>query len=103
MDYKIIISEKAENDLRNIFYYNAIDLQNPRYATRIYQKLLENIADLSFVPERFRSCLNTVYHDEISLRVMIVDKYKVIYLVNKIDCTVTIYYIIPNKLDTVGI
>lgn len=96
MDYKIIIITEAKYDLRNIFYYYSFKFQNDHYAMKIYKKLVDSIKSLSYMPERYR-LYDEITHTDIALRVMIVDKYKVFYHVDKVKKVVTIYHIFSSK------
>ncbi|MCD7892693.1 MAG: hypothetical protein LUG60_03235 [Erysipelotrichaceae bacterium] len=62
---------------------------NVKYATRLKNKLMNNIESLSFMPERYRLYDEQMYADT-DLRVMVVDKIKNV---------VIIYHIFSNKSD----
>lgn len=79
MNYKVQLTETAENDLRGIFEYIAFDLQSIQNAAGQLDRLEQSIISLNHMPERFR-----VYEKEPwssrNLRIMPVDNYLVFYI-----------------------
>lgn len=54
MNYKVQLTETAENDLRGIFEYIAFDLQSIQNAAGQLDRLEQSIISLNHMPERFR-------------------------------------------------
>ena len=54
MSYEIIISNKAQEDLREIFAYIAYGLQSRINATRQIDRIEKEIMSLSEMPERYK-------------------------------------------------
>ena len=54
MSYEVIISDKAQADLREIFAYIAYGLQSRINATRQIDRIEKEIMSLSEMPERYK-------------------------------------------------
>ncbi len=54
MKYKIILTEQADNDLRGIYEYIAINLQSPENAKGQLNRLELKILSLEEMPKRFK-------------------------------------------------
>ncbi len=96
MNYTIIVSKQAESDLNSIYHYIAFNLANPNIADKICGNLINAMADLEFMPERFRLYDKEPWHS-IGIRIMPFKNYKVIYYVDKRHKKVIIYNICNNK------
>ena len=79
MNWDIEIADAAYEDMRNIFYYIANELQSPDDARNVIRRILAEIATLNEMPNRFRS----YPHEPLSskgVRVMDVGNYCVYYI-----------------------
>ena len=54
MKFEVELAEKADRDLRNIFFYIAVDLSAPENAERQINRLWDAILSLDELPERYR-------------------------------------------------
>lgn len=79
MNYEVRLTTEAENDLRGIFEYIALDLQSVQNAVGQLDRLEQGIASLSRMPERFRLYEKEPWHSR-NLRIMPVDNYLVFYI-----------------------
>ena len=75
--YEVLWSETAENDLLKIIEYIAQD--SPSNALKILEKIKEQVADLSFFPEKCR-IVPELYNQGIALyREMVISPWRVQY------------------------
>lgn len=58
MTYDVRFTAEAEDDLRGIFKYIAVNLQSVRTAAGILERLENSINTLAELPERFRAFEN---------------------------------------------
>lgn len=98
MIYKIIFSEQAEADLRNIFEYIAFELQSPENASGQLARLETSILNLDQMPERFRKYENEPWHSR-GLRIMPVDNYCVLYIPDSEKTLISIVRIMYGGRD----
>lgn len=57
MNYEVLISSSAQEDLDGIIKYISMTLAAPVAASNLYQKIQEAIVSLSDYPEAFALCL----------------------------------------------
>lgn len=95
-EYKVLISEIAENDINNILNYILYELRNKSSAINLNKKLKEAILSLSKMPERHKK-VNDVYLAKKGLRTIIVDNYIIFYYVTEEDLTVNIIRVLYNR------
>lgn len=91
---KVIITERAKNDLLELFDYNVKISLN--YAIEVDKKIRSSIKQLELSPYIGR------YVNEISdrhYRERICEKIRIIYFVSEKDCTVFIRYIFNARHD----
>ncbi len=81
MIYTVLISDRAEADLQDIFLYIAYNLRVIENAFAQLNRLEKAIKGLAEFPERFRKYQNYAYSSR-NLRVMPVDNYLVFYTVD---------------------
>ena len=75
--YEVLWSETAENDLLKIIEYIAQD--SPNNALKILKKIKNQVADLSFFPEKYR-IVPELYDQGITLyREMVISPWRVQY------------------------
>ncbi len=79
--YTVIISERAEQDLRDIFLHIAYTLESGGNAEGQLKRLEEAIKKLTEFPERYKKYKSDLHTDR-NLRVMPVDNYLVFYVVD---------------------
>lgn len=89
MKFRIELSEQADKDLRNIFFYIAINLYSPDNAKRQLDRLIKGIASLDEMPERYRRYEEEPWYSR-GLRVLPIDNYVVLYIPNIEDRAVEI-------------
>ena len=56
MNYKIVLTPDAQNDLNDIFKYIAFDLQSFQNATSQLDRIEKAVKSLEQLPSRFRLC-----------------------------------------------
>lgn len=79
MNWDVEIADAAYEDMRNIFYYIANELQSPDDARNVIRRILAEIATLNEMPNRFRSYPREPLSSE-GVRVMDVGNYCVYYI-----------------------
>ena len=79
MNWDVEIADAAYEDMRNIFYYLANELQSPDDARNVIRRILAEIATLNEMPNRFRSYPREPLSSE-GVRVMDVGNYCVYYI-----------------------
>ncbi len=79
MKFEVELSEKADRDLRNIFFYIAIDLCVPDTAEKQLKRLWDAMRSLDELPERYRRYEDEPWHSR-GMRVLPVDNYVVLYI-----------------------
>ena len=89
MIYEVEVSEQADNDLRGIFEYIALELQSPENASRQLDHLEEQILSLDTMPERYRKYEKEPWISR-GLHVLPVDNYVVLYISDSNKKVVTI-------------
>ena len=98
MNYRVIVSEQAESDLKDIYSYICNDLKSEKSADKVVLRLQNIMTSLSATPEYFR-----VYPVEPwtsrKIRFVPVDNYIVFYLVKDVDGEVWITRIVYGKRD----
>ncbi|OPH54689.1 plasmid stabilization protein [Paenibacillus ferrarius] len=94
--YRLVITELAETDLRNIADYIANELLEPTTARKMIAKIAEAAFQLELMPFR-----NGLVRDErlaaYGIRHILVDSYIVFYVISEKEETVTIIRILYGK------
>lgn len=98
MNFSIVMTPPAQDDLREIFKYIAFDLQSVQNAAGQIDRLEKAIASLNTMPERFRVFDKPTWRER-NLRIMPVDNYLVFYIPSHDDCTVTVLRIMYGGRD----
>lgn len=98
MKFEVNISERADNDLRDIFLYIAVDLHSPVNAERQVNRLLKEIKSLDEMPERYRRYDEEPWLNR-GLRKMPVDNYVVLYLSDLENKTIQIVRVVYGGRD----
>lgn len=98
MKYRIFITDKAEEDLSEIFEYLAYKLLAGENAVRQMERIEKAIMSLDEFPER-----NHIYEKEPwksrNLRVMPIDNYMVFYIPDNSEAIVTILRVMYGRRD----
>ncbi len=89
MNYSVVVSEQAAQDMREIFEYIAFGLQSVQNAAGQLARLEKRIYSLEQMPERFQRYGTEPWLSR-GLRMAPVDHYCIFYLVNSASKTVQI-------------
>lgn len=98
MRFKIEIMDSANKDLRNIFFYICEDLQSPKTAKEVLNKLLKMIISLQQLPERYRRYECEPWYSA-GFRIFSIDNYNILYIPNLEKYVVTVMAIVYSKRD----
>ena len=98
MKYHVVISDQAEQDLRGIFEYIAIELLSPENAAGQLDRLADAIQKLALFPDKHRTYEDEPWHSR-NLRVLPVDNYCVFYIPSPEKKTVTVIRVIYGGRD----
>ena len=89
----VVYTQRAQNDLRNIYEYIAFSLLSPENAASTARRIIETVRSLEQMPER-----NPVYGDEPwrsrGLRFAAARNYLIFYLVDSTAQTVSVVRIL---------
>lgn len=94
--YEIVVTDEAVADLENIYLYIAITLLSPEIASDQYDRITAQILKLDIMPEKYR-IIDSEPEKSRGLRIMPVDNYSVIYIVD--DTTITVTNILYSASD----
>lgn len=86
--YEIVITDGAATDLENIYLYIATTLLSPEIANDQYDRITSQILKLETMPER-HCIIDSEPEKSRGLRIMPIDNYSVIYIVDESTITVT--------------
>ena len=98
MTYRVALSERAKNDLREIYTYIALNLFAPNSASKLLSRLKEAICSLNLFPEAY-PVYEAVGFAEHRLRMMPVGRYRVFYLVDHKENSVYIVRVLFERQD----
>ncbi len=98
MDYKVVFTEKAHHDLKNIYDYISNNLFNKKAANDLIDMLFESAGNLSVFPKKHQICSEKLLSNK-NVRYLMVKNFKVLYLVDDSKLTVFIARIIYSKKD----
>jgi len=93
MKYKVAWAEIAQNDLKQIIDYIAID--SPGNASRILQKIKQKVSDLYTMPDRGRIVPELKAQGIYTYRELVVAPWRVIYRIS--DTTVFVLSVIDSR------
>ena len=94
MKFEVELAEKADRDLRNIFFYISVDLSAPENAERQINRLWDAILSLDELPERYRRNEDEPWYSR-GMRVLPIDNFVILYipyLEEKVVRIVTVMY-----------
>lgn len=100
--YKIIVSKKYHNDLRNIITYISRDLDSPYTADHLLDKIEASVKGLSTFPYRF-ALVNDPYLRYRGFRKCLVKKYIIFYQIIEDKKLVYIHRILHTKQSLLNI
>ena len=98
MKYQVMISDKAEKDLRSTYEYIAFELLSPGNAGKQLTRLEQAIETLEAFPKRHRSYEIGSWIDR-EIRVFPGDNYCIFYHCNDEEYTVTIIRVMYSGRD----
>lgn len=99
MEYQVLITRTARDDIYNIAHYITFQLQSPNSANAIVKEIEKTVYSLDQMPERF-----PVYHLEPlrgrGVRFVRVRNFSVFYTVDDSLTTVNVLRILYCRMDT---
>lgn len=98
MKYRIIRTDKADEQLRNIIFYIADDSGNVDVALKYLDKIETAIKRLQDFPMSGNTPRYSILRKQ-GYRVLIVERHLVFYKVNETDKIVTIYAIVDGRQE----
>jgi toxin ParE1/3/4 len=98
MDYRIVRSDKADEQLRDIIFYIANDSGSRDSALNYLDKIEKAINQLSSFPESESIPHYSILRKQ-GFRVLIVERHIVFYKIDKEEKTVIIYAIVDGRMD----
>ena len=79
MKYEVFLSEQAEQDIRTIYEYIAIEKQAPEVARALISRIEEQILRLDEMPYRFHEYENEPWKSR-GMRIMPVENFLICYI-----------------------
>ena len=98
MSWTIIYSDRARQDLRDIYEYIAYNLLAPETASNQTGRIMKRIRTLEEMPMRYRLYDDEPWHSQ-GLRFFPVDNYLIFYLPDEKENTVNIVRIMYGRRD----
>lgn len=98
MNYEIQLTAKAEDDLRSIYKYIAVNLQSAGTASALLDRLELAIDSLAQMPERFKVYGSEPWRSR-NLRIMPIENYLVFYIPDNKTATVTVIRVMYGARD----
>lgn len=98
MKYRVLRTDKAEDQLRDIVFYIASESSDVDLALAYLDKLERSINQLRDFPESGRRPRYSVLKNQ-GYRVLIVERHLIFYKVNEAERTVIIYAIVDGRRD----
>ena len=92
-DYEVIWANVAENDLRGIIDYIAID--SPSNALKIFRKIKQKASTLSAFPERGRIVPELRDHGILQYRELIIAPWRILYRIS--DTYVYVFSVLDSR------
>lgn len=88
-EYSVVITDKAQQDLREIFEYIACDLCSLDTAHKQINRIQKAIQDLNFFPNKYKKYEEEPWFSR-NLRLLPVDNYGVFYIADDTALRVTV-------------
>lgn len=98
MDYKVIVTKDAHDDVDEALDYIANRLQNPIAAKNLLDKIEEAYNELEFNPYMYQECSNERLQGK-GYRKVVVKNYIIIYCVNDNEKTVYVLRMFYGRRD----
>jgi len=96
--YKVLLTQPAADDLKEIAAYIANELRQPAIAKKLVEKIKEVVMSLSGMPERHSLVVDEKLANQ-GIRKIMIDKYIVFYIVSKKYETATVVRILYARRD----
>lgn len=92
MEYNVVITKDAEQDMEDIYNYIALELLSPEYAMGQYNRIADAILQLDTFPESFRIVDFEPEHS-MEIRRKFIDNYTIFYRItgNRVEVTNVLY------------
>ncbi|MEG1972498.1 MAG: type II toxin-antitoxin system RelE/ParE family toxin [Oscillospiraceae bacterium] len=94
--YKILVSQKAQQDLRALFFYIKDQLNTPLGAANIIDKIEAAFLSLETMPERHEIIKSALFYNT-EIRKFVIEKHIVFYTVDKQSKTVNIIRVLHSR------
>lgn len=79
--YQVKITNKALDDMQEIYNYISINLQSPNVALKQYNRIANSIESLDDLPERIKLMDSEPEHS-LGFRHLLIDNYSVFFIIN---------------------
>ena len=96
MDYKVVISNQAEEDITEIYSYIYNELKSKINADSVLNRLYSSMNELSFMPESYHLYPNEPWYSK-GVHYYSVDNYSIFYVVE--GDTVTVIHVCYGRRD----
>ncbi len=92
MEYNVVITREAEQDMEEIYNYIALELLSPEYAMGQYNRIADSIMQLDTFPTGFK-IVDFEPENTMELRRKFVDNYTIFYRIigNQVEVTNVLY------------
>ena len=100
MTWKVVYTEQAERDLRDIYEYIAYSLLEPETAARQVRRIMDSVVTLNRMPMRHRLVDREPWHGR-GLRILTTDKYLAFYLPVEAQGVVAVIRIMYSGRDVI--
>jgi len=100
MTWKVIYTEQAERDLRDIYEYIAYSLLEPETAARQVRRIMDAVVTLNRMPLRHHLFDREPWHGK-GLRILTTDKYLTFYLPVEAQGVVAVIRVMYSGRDVV--
>ena len=97
-NYRVIIEEPAQQDIRDIYEYIANTMMEPQIANRLVARIRKSIAELKNMPERFPFYDKEPWRSN-GIRRMNIGNFAAFYIVVKEGLVVSVLTVIYGKRD----
>jgi len=100
MNWQVVFTGQAEQDLRDIFEYIAFSLLEPEIADRQVKRIMDKVDSLGHMPERHRIVESEPWRSR-GLRVTQIDNYLVFYQPIELQRTTAVIRIMYSGRDAI--
>ena len=102
MNYSIHITDKAERDLNEAADYIEFTLLNPEAADHLLDKVEEEISNLAFMPEKYKTVDDPLLAAW-GIRLIVINNYLAFYIVDESTKTIHIIRFLYGKRNWIAI